>query len=270
MNNIVIVGCGRSGTTALAKILNSHPDILSTNELGTWNDSNGSMASARLRDRNNKVFRFLEYKTIIKNEKDVRTIQFRNINEKLIRSKADEKDLVSDEIIKLFLENTKPEVKYYCDKGPFYTKHMEEVVNYANNPKIIFCLRDPRDVLCSQVKRYKRAIENNLHLAYWMKPTIEDAIKSDYWLSDMREWDKFVTKNQPNYYTMQFKDIVNVKKRSLLAKEIAKYLDVSTNDMLDSFGNTVCITEGLEQWKTMYPNLTLPTEYMELYNKYAK
>lgn len=50
-------------------------------------------------------------------------------------------------------ENTKPNVEYYCEKTPSHVFHSKEIIRMFPDAKLVFIVRDPRDVIASFKRR---------------------------------------------------------------------------------------------------------------------
>jgi hypothetical protein len=248
--NIVICGSGRSGTTLISRMLNKHPDILSTNELTTFTKNRTRIN--RLQNPNDTIYKFVKLSKKIDNEKMAKEVV----------DKFDHND-----IIRTFQKYTEPKFKHYCDKSPAYSNDMEMVMKNAGlDAKVICCLRDPRDVLCSQIKYYGKEKTPWKYIPYWVKPNLEEAIKSRYWLNYMIDFDKFYT-NHPSIdiFFLNFSDLVTDTPNVL--KKLGQFLNVK--DLEKYTKDEIILDVGLNQWKKMIPDVQLDEETTNLMKKYG-
>ena len=258
--NIIICGSGRSGTTLMVNLLNAHPDILATNELNTFGNLDNTYS--KLSNENSGVYNFIAlHKSIdrIKMAEKVRTMG---------------NDLSPMDVLTLFDEYVKVPYKIYCDKNPGYSTHMNEVMKKAGrNSKVIVCLRDPRDVICSQVKYTQMKPEErprswNGNLPGWTADSVDSAIKSRYWMNYMEPLDTWINANpqlSSNIYLLKYSDLVCNHLRVM--NDLSVFLGLP--NLKQVLEKVTIDTRGYDQWKTMFPDIKLPNDIISMMNKYG-
>ena len=86
----------------------------------------------------------------------------------------------------LFELNANP-LDVYGDKMPWrYLADMHEIADRYPEAKFLVTLRDGRDVVVSQLRHHASCLKNGLTPEHWMQPTVE---KAEYlWLRSARAW----------------------------------------------------------------------------------
>lgn len=128
---LFLLGAARSGTTILAKILNSHPDILMTNETAVLLALAGLIKKSR-QGVTAGVWYGKTYNVLWAD---------------LLRQRA--KELVVDFYEQIAAAEGKESVAFWGDKHPYYCDCLEFIHELFPNAKYIFIIRDPRDVATS-------------------------------------------------------------------------------------------------------------------------
>jgi hypothetical protein len=132
-----VVGPARSGTTILAKLLNSHPQILITDEAAIFLTISGIIANSR-----KGVGAGLWYgKTYNQEWAD------------LLQEKA--KDLAFDFYQRVAAAEKKESLSYWGDKHPHYSSILPFINSLYPEARFIMLVRDPRDVAVSLAEMNK-------------------------------------------------------------------------------------------------------------------
>jgi hypothetical protein len=127
--SIFILGPGRSGTSLLQSMLDSHSKVEFMKENQylrnvLYGKSSISWFLENRKDRLNNLDYLNNYKTLNK----------------------------LDFYIKMINKESKPEIKYIGDKDPNLLDHIEKLISDFQKSKIIFMIRDPRDIILSRIK----------------------------------------------------------------------------------------------------------------------
>lgn len=164
-NHLIVSGAPRSGTTALTKLLNTHPDVFVTNELGFYED----------------WFNVGKWKNFIHTREWISFVENAEIFE---RHKADVY-CFRDYIISHHLSGSKiydwievyHNPKVIGDKCPIaYVNRAPQLAHDFHNAKFLFVVRDGRDVISSQLRAYNKYPPGSPeHASHWMSPSIEQA-----------------------------------------------------------------------------------------------
>lgn len=126
---VIILGPGRSGTSLLQSMLDSHSQVKFIKENQflrkvLYGRSSISWFLENRKDRLNNLDYLDNYKTLNK-------LEFYK---------------------KMINKESKPEIKYIGDKDPNLLDHIEKLILDFNNPKIMVTMRDPRDIILSRIK----------------------------------------------------------------------------------------------------------------------
>jgi len=157
IEQIFVVGSGRSGTTMLSRILNIHNQIFTFHEmhfLGLMYSSNNLNTLLKKKDSVNLLSELLaiqENGIFLKKRKS----QFKNKSEKYL---GNFDNLKAVEVYKIFLETVTKEkgCTISCEHTPRNIFYLPELFLAFPNAKFIHMVRDSRDVLLSQKKKWKR------------------------------------------------------------------------------------------------------------------
>jgi hypothetical protein len=153
---IFIVGSSRSGTTMMGRILGNHPSIFTFKELhffGTiWTNNSESNF-----DRKQQIDLLSRLLCIEKNG----LFQQANISDFNDRASAilENKNVANPlSIYELFLTKITSDNKCFitCEQTPKNLYYLKEILSYFPDAKVINMVRDQRDVLLSQKKKWKR------------------------------------------------------------------------------------------------------------------
>ncbi len=161
---LLITGCARSGTTALARGLSTHPRICIFNEYSLYHppviELNVWRRISEMRDDNPPPLK------ISRDMKSLRSKLFAELPETAsIESTRD-----------WLFGNLKMPMATYGDKMPYvYIKAMDKIVKRYPRARFLLTLRDGRAVIASQLRQYRLAVESGAAPDNWMKPTVKEA-----------------------------------------------------------------------------------------------
>jgi hypothetical protein len=285
---LLVSGCYRSATTITSKILTKTPDIIATDEInitgGNYTRFNKFMPRfiVNCKDQNkdssfvinkNRSKEFMEeiqyelieiYKEIVTNKK-----AHRLKNEKLDINIENYMVPVEtrDRWIKVYYKYYSKDAKYYCDEDPnlLIWKHIWHSYLSLPNVKIIVILRDPREVIYSQIN-YPIEFSSKL-----IAHKLEEAFNHEHsWFKIMENWENIKSKldsvNQ-DYLEIKHHNLCNYPK--IPARKIANYLDIKVQPLLKEFKKGYD-HKHLRKWKQEYPNLLdkLPNKWVKKAEKY--
>lgn len=172
---LLITGCARSGTSAIAHALSSHDRYCIFNEYHLYYESE---FDCNIWNRIDQMRADNPPPTKVSGS--MRSLQSR------LRQDLPEPvlcELTRDWLFGLM----QGPVEVYGDKMPYkYLLSMREIAAMYPDAKFLITLRDGRDVVASQIRHYHRAIELGLSPEHWMAPSVRDA---EYlWLRSARDW----------------------------------------------------------------------------------
>jgi len=172
---LLITGCPRSGTSALARLLSTHDRICIFNEYSLY------------------------YPPVLEDSVWHRIYQMRDDNPPPLKISRNMESLRSRLAVELpspasnettanwlFGQLQNP-VAVYGDKMPYlYLKAMKKIVKRFPRARFLLTIRDGRAVIASQIRKYHIAVESGIVPDRWMQPTVEEA---EYlWLRSAKKW----------------------------------------------------------------------------------
>ncbi|MDA9228111.1 sulfotransferase, partial [Flavobacteriales bacterium] len=216
-DSIFILGPGRSGTSLLQSMLdsNSQVEFIKENQYlrkVLYGKSNISWFLENRKDRLNNLDFLHDNKTLNK----------------------------LDFYINMINKESKAEIKYIGDKDPNLLDHIEKLISDFQKPKIIFMIRDPRDIILSRIK------------AKWSS-------KWPFFLqilivySQLNKYNKFISKN--NDYssfinTVKYEDLILFPGKTI--HKICSFLNIKyEKEMLDyKKSSERLVSKNEMEWKT--------------------
>lgn len=248
-----IVGMGRSGTTMLTNMLNLNPKVIACpeNEFVMF-----SMADFKHKDFNDSkvVDEFVNLFEL----KFSKTISFWKPGAQLKSSILNLKNKTFANICKQvylsypFAVNAIEHVTCIVDKNPVYSLYLDELNALFPNSKYIVLSRDYRDNVLSR-KKYG----DNSNSIYTLAASWNYFYKAVF---------RSIQKNNLNYYTLRYEDIVNNPKDSLV--KLCDFLGLEFDEkMLHFQGLSKDIKNYIEQNLSENEYTKLKTMHHNLENK---
>jgi hypothetical protein len=216
-DSIFILGPGRSGTSLLQSMLDSNSKVTFIKENQylrkvLYGKSNISWFLENRKDRLNN----LDY---LHNIKSLNKLDF---------------------YIKMINKESKTEIKYIGDKDPNLLDYIEKLISDFQKPKIIFMIRDPRDIILSRIK------------AKWSsKWPFFFQILIVY--SQLKKYNKFIRKNKESsscIHTVKYEQLILFPEK--IISEICVFLNIKyEKEMLDYRNSSKRLVSKNEMaWKT--------------------
>ena len=232
---IFIVGNSRSGTTMMGRILEKHSDVFTFHELHFFEQL---WTAQEQNDRISANEAELLSAKLLCIQRDGYLNQT-NSNRFLLEAQelvaqVDTENLTSANIFKKFLlyESAKNNKSVPCEQTPRNVFYINEILKLYPGAKIINMIRDPRDVLLSQKRKWKRrflgAREIPLQEAIRSKINYHPIIISKLWNSSICAGDKYY--NHERVYSLHFEELL--QKPEIKVKEICKFIGISFNQSL--------------------------------------
>ena len=224
---IFIIGVGRSGTSLLQSILNSHSKISFLPE------------TQFLRNyvfKKNVSINKSNYKEIISQlEKDPRFSRL-NICPKIVIEKSKNMIDVYRNITNFFLKNKNKEI--IGDKDPKIIENIEVLNYFFPNSKIIHIIRDPRDVVLSRTKaKWSKKYPYFMHsIIYYLQMTLGRKMLYKYY-------------NKNNFYEIKYEDLIKDPDYEL--KKICNFLEVEYENNILNYHNSSkeLVSKDEFEWK---------------------
>ena len=224
---IFIIGVGRSGTSLLQSILNSHSKISFLPE------------TQFLRNyvfKKNVSINKSNYKEIISQlEKDPRFSRL-NICPKIVIEKSKNMIDVYRNITNFYLKNKNKEI--IGDKDPKIIENIEVLNYFFPNSKIIHIIRDPRDVVLSRTKaKWSKKYPYFMHsIIYYLQMTLGRKMLYKYF-------------NKNNFYELKYEDLIKDPNYEL--KKICNFLEVEYENNILNYHNSSkeLVSKDEFEWK---------------------
>jgi hypothetical protein len=227
MKKIIITGFPRTGTTALANILNHSSKILITNESGLFD--------------NNPLNYEVRKDSFLKNN--------RANNEFLNR-----KNLTMDDVDNFCNGNfeKKGDIEFIGDKFPTYCTSQDYCRHFVNNHQdayFIFTYRNPCATLYSGYNRGK--FEERITADWYFHDAQSSSQKFNYYNGN---WAEFIYPRVKNKIIINYDYYIN--NIDLLLKDLSRFLDVDLN--IETFSQKPAILlnsdVGFEEKRSLYSN----------------
>ena len=192
---LFVIGVPRSGTTMLARLLNSHPEIVQTYETAA----------------------FLLFDSMIKNTK-------RGFKAGILYGKEysalwsdhlarSARGIIEDFYADILVEEGRTRLRYWGDKHPHHDACLPFIERLYPTARYIYLVRDPRDVACS--------------IAEMNECAFPDAM--DVWLRISRSYEAFCAEVGPErVHLVRYEDVVVAYEQTL--EKIFAWLDVEFSD----------------------------------------
>ena len=218
-----IVGNSRSGTTMMMRIINNHPQLHALSELPffeqLWSPSDAKKPIDRpeataLADRLLHVSRE-GYLTKFVPDK------YRDAAEKLVADTlfAGDEPVYGQDVFRAvaFLETRAAGKEIPCEKTPQNVFYMSEILALYPHARILNMVRDPRGVLLSQKRKWRRR-KMGAHFITWKEAT---RLRINYHpVTISRLWNSSIGaslafEDHPHVMTVHFEDIINDSEKTI-------------------------------------------------------
>ncbi len=234
-----IIGPGRSGTTLLMMLLNNHMDLIASPEI------------------KHILFFYEKYKSCIRFNHKIKTDfinYFRELKTASLNPmfQFDEKKIyeINENIsfadfcieIHKVLHFNKP-VKAIIDKNPFYTQHVDKLLDIYPQAKFIFLVRD-----------YRGFIHSHLSSTHTFQKKRNVRFYATSWNVYVSNYLKLSAANKNKILLVKMEEFLNYPEKSL--KEICSFLQVEYDEKI--FDYKIKIEEHLNSYhdlKENYPRL---------------
>jgi hypothetical protein len=188
-----IVGKGRSGTTLLSTILDSHPNVASATEsrflLLIWQKYKNlkEWKPEMAEELFDTVMEDYRVKYLWEFHKEEFIAQF-----KMLPANTKVQELIKLVYIFRISNFHKEKIKFIIDKNPRYTLFIEQLAQIFKDGQFIRIIRDPRDNITSHVKFTGRKV----------------GFLSNKWLAYNLHFDRLKERENKRFVTFKFEDLV--------------------------------------------------------------
>jgi Sulfotransferase family len=214
---LIIGGHPRSGTTLLARLCNSHPQMKVTFEFRNFREINVAYDTYFPALRKDWIRR----RIVEKPGQSTRAAKFHSaifLAEYLIRLQFFRKRLIDVDVVSQLLKRIFPQALVVGDKFPEYIFHLDSLAS-QKNLSIAIIYRDCRDVVSSTLRRVRTAWKNED-----FAKNIDSAMKiAGSWLRAIECMEKYFH----NIHVIRYEDLINDPKPVL--KEFADWLRIDEN-----------------------------------------
>jgi hypothetical protein len=261
IKHLVICGSYRAGTTITARMLSMHSELLITNELCYYHSN---AANHIFNKKIKKVYD--NYPNIGKKSCITKNILEENYKSFLDNIMKKYPNIKREKFLKSLLEYSNKKAKYYGDKLPEYVKELKRLNQEFTKIKVIMCIRDPRDVICSQIRRYEK-LNGKVGVHWWARPTVDECIKmKGSWLSYLEAWNSI--KEQVDSYELQYNKVVKDKKKE--AERVSSFLGINSKETKAIFTKYFKPVRH-QEWIKRFPNINdkLPSKWRSIMKEYG-
>ena len=229
---IFVIGNARSGTTMMGRILGNHPSVYTFHKelhffekLWTWEDRNRKLSIPEALQCAAKLSCIAEDGFFTQGDHRVYKEKALPIIQSIEENALDLPRVYAAFLKHISAENGK---SIPCEQTPGYVYYIREILELFPEAKLINMVRDPRDILLSQKKRWKR---------FWRpeQKLLELSVRT--WMnyhpiSTSRLWNAAVSagcraRNERKILSVRYEDIVKDPEKEI--KRICAFIGISYN-----------------------------------------
>ncbi len=226
---IFIIGVGRSGTTLIQSMLNTHSMITFPPETHFVRNHLANQKEHQILSKG----KYEEFLNILTNDGDLAKI---DLDIKKIFNKETKKITeLYYSVLKTYLE--KQNKQFIGEKDPKNLEYLKIIKSTFPDAKILHIIRDPRDVILSRVKADWTKYKSKRYHSLIYRLQYDKAIKDGKTIFD------------ENYFSFQYEKLITDPESML--RKICKFLEVEyESGMLSFYKQSSDIIKGTEQkWK---------------------
>ncbi len=230
---IFVVGHPRSGSTLLTNYLGRHPDLLSTPELHYFDQSYSGFFLRRWFTLFSTQSAYKYHCEDNNRLKDL-DINFEDLNNKISKDNLRTSKQILSTIFEMALQ-ANPTKKYIVEKTPRNIEHLNKIISWYPDTKVIIILRDGRDCISSLMKAPWTHSDYQRHASYWN------------W--SVRRSRKYQNRFPNNIHIMRYEDLITQTETTL--RECLQHLNLTFDDaMLSTTSlNKDTVPEWEKNWK---------------------
>ena len=269
MQSIFMCGCFRSNTSISAYILDHHPRILMSNELCLHSMP---LMNQRLMwcTKRRYINPELPHKRFLRDEGDNLSLNHVKLYHK-IRSQKGNIDFPT--FVEWIKDCKSPEVDLIGEKSPSFLEGkpvhdhtgIYEKFEAFGPVKVICCIRDGRDVICSQVKRWHYTLPHRRAEHRWQRPTVDACLKGKMtWYHYMASWERWKSNTNLPWFELHYGRLIEDMPTEVT--KLAEFLGVDAEPLQGAFQQHF---KPVSEWREENPAMKLPDEWkkmLELHN----
>ncbi len=227
---IFVVGNARSGTTMMGRILGNHPSVHTFRYELHFFDKLWPLEKKNLKLSFSAALDLAARLTCIQkdgyfNQGDPRRFEKKA---RFIIQSIHEDVYYSDVIYKALVKYVSAEngKTISCEQTPGYVYYIPEIIDRFLGAKIITIMRDPRDIILSQKKRWRRFLakqNRSLYLTIRTRMNYHPITTSKLWNTAINSVYNF--NGNKNVYFVKFEDVLKNPEKEI--QEICKFLGIS-------------------------------------------
>ncbi|MBD0404487.1 sulfotransferase [Flammeovirga sp. EKP202] len=232
---IFIIGNSRSGTTMLGRILNNSEKVFTFKEIHffeqLWEDqdTDNPISKDEAIELFSKLLNIQRIGYLAKNKTDINLSEAKIFYSKDSRDKFYKHNVFQDFLI---YETTLKNKIIPCEQTPRNVLFIKEISKLFPQAKFINITRDPRNVLISQKKKWKRRFlgANNIPLKEAVRSFINyhPFTISKLWNKSIDSY--YENQNNASLISVSFEDLVTDPKKNL--KKICEFINIPFNENL--------------------------------------
>jgi len=209
---VFVVGNSRSGTTMMAHMLGGHPHVFTFNELHffeqLWTPEDEARRPSKTEAERLAARLLCIQRDGYLNQKDPG--RFSGEARELVTATRAELP-TSPEVFELFLhyETTKNGKAIPCDHTPRNVFYIDEILGLYPEARIINIVRDPRDVLLSQKRKWRRRLQDKnipVREAFRSWVNYHPITISKLWVASVRAAERFA--GNVRVHSVRFEDLL--------------------------------------------------------------
>jgi hypothetical protein len=241
---IFIVACPRSGTTILATLLNSHPQICASTETHFFN------FISKQKKYNWKNFDLKQFEDFLNESRIVDFCSTAKISKEELRedfkklsfdsNPSSSKKKIFDLLINSLTQ--KKSKQFFCEKTPQHLSSVKEILDLYPLAKVIYLVRDGRDVVNSLVKMPWRP-EGILNNSRFWKSYIKLGQKLEADLEDSK------------FITIRYEDLLNKTEETL--KQLFGFLDIEYSSQVLERSGALDSESIFSEWESSWKHKSL-------------
>ncbi|HEX5798198.1 MAG TPA: sulfotransferase [Candidatus Saccharimonadales bacterium] len=221
MQKVFIIGNPRSGTSLFRLMLNSHSEVIAPPESGFlhwWSNKYNNWNKL-----SNTKFRVEEFLSDLKTSKKIENwkLDFEELKKIILKEKPKDYSHLTELVYSTYAMRRGKNSKIIADKNNYFIYHLDDLVKIWPNAKIIFMVRDGRDVACSYITLNKISTDS----PYKPKlPTKINNIAKEWTTNNQRVQDFIQKLSRDRSLLIKYEDLILHPEQTL--KNVCSFLKI--------------------------------------------